>query len=57
VHPLQIGDRVRFRGAHLGAFGTVIEQVTEHHVRVQWDDVAQASVHHRMSLEPADVLP
>ena len=54
---LRIGDRVRFHDAHVGAIGTVVEEVTEHHLRVQWDEVPHASIHHRMSLEPVDVLP
>lgn len=54
---LRIGDRVRFRDAHVDAIGTVMEQVTEHHLRVQWDCVTDAGVHHRISLERADTLP
>jgi len=54
---LRIGDRVRFRDAHLGAIGTVVEEVTEHHLRVQWDEVPHASIHHRMSLERSMYYP
>ena len=52
-----MGDRVRFRDSAIGAIGVIVEQITEHHVRVQWDGITHTTVHHRTSLEPVDVLP
>ena len=54
---LRVGDRVRFRDSAIGAIGAIVEQIADHHVRVQWDGVTHTTVHHRMSLEPVDVLP
>jgi hypothetical protein len=46
-----LGDRVRFRGAYVRASGVIIEELTEGHVRVQWDEVATPSIHRRADLQ------
>jgi hypothetical protein len=45
------GDRVKLRDCSMIARGTIVDELTEEFVRVQWDDVPTPAMHRREALE------
>jgi len=51
----RVGDQVRIRnGRLLPARGTIVDDLCDDHVLVQWDDVPEPTTHHMSSLELDD---
>jgi len=49
---LRVGDRVRYAESFMPFYGIVVDELTEHFVKVKWDDSPEPSLHRRSSLEP-----
>jgi hypothetical protein len=50
--PLRVGDRVRYVESFMPIYGIVVDELTEHFVKVKWDDSPAPSLHRRSILEP-----
>ena len=53
---LRVGDRVRYAESFMPFYGIVVDELTEHFVKVKWDDSPEPSLHRRSRLRAGPVV-